>query len=184
MCVCVVLRDRTQSQDNEHKLTTHSSLRGFHSEWKIQRLTSDPLWALCFHWDDFFLQFNETTHSKFRFSAMILRWPSGFTANKTCGLFFKILDVLCSSTNSKSTFDLLTQTGHWMHHAGPGAGEATHLPQGGVPADAGLLAEGAPAEDGHQGHPPPPAGAGQKPTHLPGYPGLTAPGGPVSLISS
>lgn len=59
-----------------------------------------------------------------------------------------------------------------MHHAGTGAGAATDLPQGGVPADAGLLAEGAPAEDGHQGHPQPPGGAGQEPAHLPGHPGL------------
>lgn len=59
-----------------------------------------------------------------------------------------------------------------MHHAGSGAGEASHLPQGGVPADAGLLAERAPAEDGHQGHPQPPAGPRQEPAGVPGYPGL------------
>lgn len=59
-----------------------------------------------------------------------------------------------------------------MHHAGTGTGKATHLPQGGVPADAGLLAERAPAEDGHQGHPQPSAGPGQEPAGLPGYPGL------------
>lgn len=59
-----------------------------------------------------------------------------------------------------------------MHHAGAGAGAAPDLPQGGVPADARLLAEGAPAEDGHQGHPQPPAGAGQEPARLPGHPGL------------
>lgn len=63
-----------------------------------------------------------------------------------------------------------------MHHAGTGTGKAAHLPQGGVPADAGLLAEGAPAEDGHQGHPQPPAGPGQEPAGLPGYPGLKGPG--------
>lgn len=62
-----------------------------------------------------------------------------------------------------------------MHHAGTGAGKAAHLPQGGLPTDAGLLAEGAPAEDGHQGHPQPPAGFGQEPTGLPGHPGLTGP---------
>lgn len=62
-----------------------------------------------------------------------------------------------------------------MHHTRTGAGEATHLPEGGVPADAGLLAEGAPAEDGHQGHPQPPAGPGQEPAGLPGHPGLTGP---------
>lgn len=59
-----------------------------------------------------------------------------------------------------------------MHHAGSGAGEASHLPQGGVPADAGLLAERAPAEDGDQGHPQPPAGPRQEPAGVPGYPGL------------
>lgn len=46
------------------------------------------------------------------------------------------------------------------------------MPQRGVPADAGLLAERAPAEDGHKGHPQPPAGPGQEPAGLPGYPGL------------
>lgn len=59
-----------------------------------------------------------------------------------------------------------------MHHAGTGTGEAAHLPQRGVPSDAGLLAERAPAEDGHQGHPQPPAGSGQEPAGLPRYPGL------------
>lgn len=59
-----------------------------------------------------------------------------------------------------------------MHHAGTGAGKATHLPQGGVHADAGLLAERAPAADGHQGHPQPPAGPGQEPARLPGHPGI------------
>lgn len=62
-----------------------------------------------------------------------------------------------------------------MHHAGPGAGEAAHLSQGGVPPDAGLLAERAPAEDGHQGHPQPPPGSGQEPAGLPGHPRLAAP---------
>lgn len=59
-----------------------------------------------------------------------------------------------------------------MHHAGTGTGKATHLPQRGVPADAGLLAERTPAEDGHQGHPQPPAVPGQEPASLPGYPRL------------
>lgn len=74
-------------------------------------------------------------------------------------------------------FEIPTPTGHRMHHAGTGTGKATHLPKGGVPADAGLLAERAPAEDGHQGHPQPPAGPGQEPTGLPGYPGLEGPRG-------
>lgn len=64
-----------------------------------------------------------------------------------------------------------------MHHAGKGAGKATHLSQGGVPADAGLLAERAPAEDGHQGHPQPPAGSGQEPAGVSGYSGLEVPSG-------
>lgn len=59
-----------------------------------------------------------------------------------------------------------------MHHAGTGTGEATHLPEGGLLADAGLLAERAPAEDGHEGHPQPSAGPGQEPPGLLGYPGL------------
>lgn len=59
-----------------------------------------------------------------------------------------------------------------MHHAGTRTGKATHLPQRGVPADAGLLAERTPAEDGHQGHPQPPAVTGQEPAGLPGYPRL------------
>lgn len=59
-----------------------------------------------------------------------------------------------------------------MHHAGTGTGKAPYLPEGGVPADAGLLAEGTPAEDGDQGHPQPPAVAGQEPAGLPRYPGL------------
>ena len=54
-----------------------------------------------------------------------------------------------------------------MHHTGTGAGKAPHLPQGGVPTDAGLLAERAPAEDGDQGHPQPPADPGQEPACLP-----------------
>ena len=62
-----------------------------------------------------------------------------------------------------------------MHHAGTRTGEAAHVPQRGLSADAGLLAEGAPAEDGHQGHPQPPAGPGQEPARLPGYPGLEGP---------
>lgn len=61
-----------------------------------------------------------------------------------------------------------------MHHAGPGAGEATHVSQGGAPADAGLLAERAPAEAGDQGHLQPPGGLGQKPPGLPGHPGVAA----------
>lgn len=65
-----------------------------------------------------------------------------------------------------------TSTGHRMHHTRTGTGEAAHLPQRGVPSDAGLLAERAPAEDGHQGHPQPPARSGQEPTGLPRYPGL------------
>ncbi len=59
-----------------------------------------------------------------------------------------------------------------MHHTRTRAGKATHLPQGGVPADAGLLAEGTPAEDGHQEHPQPPAGSSQEPAGVPGHPGL------------
>lgn len=62
-----------------------------------------------------------------------------------------------------------------MHYAGTGTGKATYLPQGGVHADAGLLAERTPAEDGHQGHPQPPAVLGQEPAGLPGYPGLEGP---------
>lgn len=62
-----------------------------------------------------------------------------------------------------------------MHHTGTGTGEATHLPEGGLLADAGLLAERAPAEDGHEGHPQPSAGPGQEPPGLPGYPGLEGP---------
>lgn len=62
-----------------------------------------------------------------------------------------------------------------MHHTGTGTGEASHLPEGGLLADAGLLAERAPAEDGHEGHPQPSAGPGQEPPGLPGYPGLEGP---------
>lgn len=66
----------------------------------------------------------------------------------------------------------LTLTGHWMHHAGPGAGKATHVPEWGIRADAGLLAERTPAENGHQRHPQQPADAGQESSGLPGHPGL------------
>lgn len=59
-----------------------------------------------------------------------------------------------------------------MHHTGTRTGAAAHLPQGGVPADAGLLAAGAAAEDGHQGDPQPPADPGQEPAGLLGHPGL------------
>lgn len=73
----------------------------------------------------------------------------------------------------------LTLTGHWMHHAGTGAGKAAHVPQWGVCADAGLLAERTAAEDGHQGHPQLPAEAGPEPPGLPGHPGLRRPRGCV-----
>lgn len=66
----------------------------------------------------------------------------------------------------------LTLTGHWMHHAGPGAGKAAHVPEWGVRADAGLLAERTPAENGHQRHPQQPADDGQESSGLPGHPGL------------
>lgn len=59
-----------------------------------------------------------------------------------------------------------------MHHAGLGAGKASHVSERGVRADAGLLAARAPAEDGHQRHPQQPADAGQEPPGLPGHPGL------------
>lgn len=76
-----------------------------------------------------------------------------------------------------------TLTGHWMHHAGPGAGKATHLPEWGVRADAGLLAERTPAENGHQRHPQQPADAGQESSGLPGHPGLKLCSGFRILIS-
>lgn len=63
--------------------------------------------------------------------------------------------------------------GHRVHHAGPGAGAAPHVPLGGVRHHAELLAAGAPAAPAHQGHPQPPPGSGQEPPHLPGHPGLS-----------
>lgn len=83
------------------------------------------------------------------------------------------------NTRDRRHPDTLTQrqclpspTGHWMHHTGTWTGAAAHLPQGGVPADAGLLAAGTAAEDGHQGDPQPPADPGQEPAGLLGHPGL------------
>lgn len=75
----------------------------------------------------------------------------------------------------------LTLTGHRMHHAGTGTGKAAHVPEWGVRADAGLLAERTPAEDGHQRHPQLPADAGQESPSLPGHPGLKRPTGGSSL---
>lgn len=46
------------------------------------------------------------------------------------------------------------------------------MPQRGLPVDAGLLAERTSAEDGHQGHPQPPADPGQEPTSVSGHPGV------------
>lgn len=77
----------------------------------------------------------------------------------------------------------LTLTGHWMHHAGSGAGKAAHVPEWGVHADAGLLAERTPAENGHQRHPQQPADTGQESSGLPGHPGLKLCSGFRILIS-
>lgn len=85
---------------------------------------------------------------------------------RTTSLLYYLLFFLHSLSST------LTPTGHRVHHAGPGAGETTHLSQGGPPPDAGLLAERAPAEARHQGHPQPPAGPGQEPPSLPGHPGI------------
>lgn len=64
-----------------------------------------------------------------------------------------------------------------MHHPGPSPAAASHVPAGGIRADAGMLAEGTTHEEEHQGHPHPPPELGQGIACLPGYPRL----GPFSL---
>lgn len=61
-----------------------------------------------------------------------------------------------------------------MHHPGPSPAAASHVPAGGVRADAGMLAEGTTHEEEHQGHPHPPPELGQGIACLPGYPRLGA----------
>lgn len=59
-----------------------------------------------------------------------------------------------------------------MHHPGPCAAAASHLSQGGVQPDAGLLAEGALHEAEHQGDPLHAPEPGQGLARLPGHTGL------------
>lgn len=59
--------------------------------------------------------------------------------------------------------------GDWVHHSGPGPAATSHMPQGSVWLDAGLLATGASHEAQHQRNPFPPPELGQGISSLLGY---------------
>lgn len=59
-----------------------------------------------------------------------------------------------------------------MHHTGPGSAATSHLSEGGVRPDAGLLAERALHEAEHQGDLQHAPESGQSLSGVPGHPGL------------
>lgn len=59
--------------------------------------------------------------------------------------------------------------GDWVHHSGPSPSATSHVPQGSVWLDAGMLATGTSHEAQHQRNPFPPSELGQGISGLPGY---------------